>query len=336
MRGISASVIHEILGSTRQGMSQYYDREEVRKTCLALVEQRLVQHRKIHPGLGLVKAYSLLEVSCVGRDRFVAIMTRRGYALALKKNYTRTTHSGSYRYPNLIKLLIINYINLIWQSDTTYFRIGEYFYYLTFIIDVYSRRIVGYSVSNSLRAQANVEALKQALRTRKGQDFSQLILHSDGGTQYRYRPFVELLRSHGISSSMCAAATDNAYAEKLNDVIKNEYLTYFNPKDMQQLKRLVKRSVDNYNEVRPHGQLPAKRSPINFETYLCEQAISEHPLLLIRDGQAQRNLWQPTRTAKMNKIGLWAPQETNQIMPTNIILHQPMIDPQLVLDLENY
>ena len=328
--------IYEVLGSSRQALAQYEKRKTAREACLIELEFLLNSYRKNHPGMGLVKAYYLLNPSCIGRDGFVAEMRHRGYALARKKSHTRTTHSGKKRFPNLIKLLIINDINLIWQSDTTYFRLREQFYYLTFILDVYSRRIVGYCVSEHLRASANIMALKQAFKTRKGEDLGQLIFHSDGGIQYRDKGFVKLLGERGISSSMCNTATDNAYAEKLNDIIKNEYLSYFQIKDMKQLKYITKRTIKNYNKIRPHGQLPHRSSPIDFESYLCLMATKDRPLLGIKDGQAPSIFWQENFDIKMHNIGLWAPKGITQIMPVHVTLQQPMSDPQLVLDLDSY
>lgn len=336
MSSFTQSYIYEVLGSSRQALAQHQRRELDREQALNELELLLVGYRKDHPSLGLVKAYYLLNPSSIGRDRFVAEMTYRGYALARKKSYKRTTYSNGRGFCNLIKLLIINGLNLIWQSDTTYFRVKEHFYYLTFILDVYSRRILGYCVSDHLRAIANVKALKQAFRSRKRADLSQLIFHSDGGAQYLDQGFVELLRERGISSSMCNAATDNAYAEKLNDVIKNEYLEHYGIKDMNELKRIVKRTVNNYNEVRPHGQLPHRSNPIDFEMYLCKIAIKDRPLLRIKDGQAPRVSNYEYPDIQMHNIGLWAPKQITQIMPAHVTLQQPMSDPQLVLDLQNH
>ena len=335
MSGRTNEAIYAALGTSRQALQQYWTRRRAYQLCLDEAEAQLLMLRKKHGGLGLAKAYGQINPRGLGRDRFVFEMTRRGHALPLRRSYIRTTYSSRRRFPNLIKGLIINDINLIWQSDTTYFRLGEVFYYLTFILDVYSRRMLGFSVSTNLRATANVAALDQALRLRKGQDLSQLIFHSDGGTQYRYEPFIALLRSHGISSSMCETATDNAYAEKLNDVIKNEYLAYQDIVNLKQLRRHVKRAVDNYNRTRLHGQLPGTWTPLDYERYLRDrgqQAV--HQPLLIRDGQAERqNDWHPEAYQNLAHPRVWAPKGVSQILPEYVILHQPMRNPQLVLEL---
>ncbi|MEL7159783.1 MAG: DDE-type integrase/transposase/recombinase [Bacteroidota bacterium] len=228
---------------------------------------------------------------------------------------------------------MINDVNLIWQSDTTYFRLGERWVYLTFIIDIYSRLIVGYAFSHSLRAEANVRALKMALANRKGADLSKLIFHSDGGTQYRFKPFVEQLRQRGISSSMCTAATDNAYAEKLNDVIKNEYLVYRSNQLGKRLSSILPQVVDNYCTRRHHGQLPLRCSPSEYEQWLLTEAgLEQRPRLLVRDGQSRRQEWEPDVGAKAFEHPLaTAVAGVSQILPAHVKLDHPIQDRQLSL-----
>lgn len=333
MDGISNERIYEAMDTSRQAVDQYSTRQERYLQRVDEAEATLLLHRKGHPGLGLVKAYGQTSPAGLGRDRFVFEMTRRGHALPIKRNYVRTTRSDGRRFPNLIKGLVINGVNLVWQSDTTYFRMGEKWCYITFIIDVYSRLVVGYHLSTSLSATANVAALKMALKNRVGADLSRLIFHSDGGTQYRYRPFVELLRSHGISSSMCKVATDNAYAEKLNDVIKNEYLAHWTVCVLIQLRCNLDRSVSNYNNTRHHGQLPEPMSPADYEQWLdSPESNGKRPLQLIRDGQAPASDWQPD----MVRSNLAAPvaratKGVSQILPAHVILDMPTQDRQLAI-----
>lgn len=331
MSGITKSSLHEATGTTRQGLAQHYQRQDERLLKFDEAEVALVYRRREHPGCGLVKLWTLINPE-IGRDRFVFEMTRRGYALPSVRSMIRTTHSGSRRFPNLVKGLVISGPDQVWQSDTTYFRIGEQFNYITFIIDVYTRLTVGFSVSTSLKAEANVKALKMALKNREGKELTGLILHSDGGTQYQYKPFVEELRSHGISSSMCEMATDNAYAERLNGVIKNEYLAYWSAEGVKELERLTTKAVKNYNEVRPHGQLPDKVSPAVYERQLKSNDGAKPRLQLIRDGQADHVEWTPSKHLDLSRAGMWAPRNSTQIMPANVILYQPMINPQLVME----
>jgi transposase InsO family protein len=328
----SKEVVYRTLGSSRQAIDQYWQREYKFAILARQLEVELLSKRTKHPGLGLKKAYDQMEPEGIGRDRFVALMMDFGHGLRVNRSHIRTTRSGLIRFPNLIKLLIINCVNRVWQSDTTYFRLGVRFVYLTFIIDVYSRRIVGYSLSESLRVTANVKALKMALKNRQGVDLSELIFHTDGATQYRSEQFVSLLRTPGISSSMCDVALDNAYAEKINDVIKNEYLGHWHIQTMSQLSTKLRQAVDNYNTERHHGQLPVKLAPSQYESYLSKVSYSDRMLLLIKDGQGPNTEAMLTDGHNLpNSPFTLRGEGVTQIMPAFVHFRQAKNDGQLRL-----
>ncbi|WP_367389167.1 transposase [Lewinella sp. LCG006] len=331
MKSPSNEQVYAALGTSRQSLSQYLRRRADYQDGVYSAEAMLLTHRADHGGLGLEKAYYMIQPEGLGRDAFIREMTLLGHSLERKRSYIRTTKSGGLRYPNLVKLLTIIGLNRVWQSDTTYYRLEDKYYYLTFIIDVYSRLIVGYSVSDNLRARANIEALKMAFRLRRGMDLSELIFHSDGGSQYRSNDFIEVLRSRGISSSMCITALDNAYAEKLNDVIKNEYLEHWPIRDYRALRRYVKRAVENYNKVRHHSQLPLRIAPLGFECYLEESKGQRPPSLLIRDGEAKELEYQPMAAQNLTYPSSGAFDGTSQILPAFVKLGLPKEDGQLAL-----
>ncbi|MGM0934981.1 MAG: DDE-type integrase/transposase/recombinase, partial [Bacteroidota bacterium] len=108
-----------------------------------------------HPGCGVEKMYHILRPDFIGRDRFVETFMQLGYRLKRKKNYRRTTIAGKICYPNQIKGLEVKAPSAVWQSDITYYRVKDKFYYAVFIIDVYSKKVVGYRVSDHMRGTAN-------------------------------------------------------------------------------------------------------------------------------------------------------------------------------------
>src|SRR5690606_29692361 len=165
------------------------------------------QLREDHPGCGVEKMYDTLRPDFIGRDRFVETFMELGYRLKRKKNFKRTTYSSDVYYSNLIKRMKIHAPSLIWQSDITYIRVGEKFYYAVFIIAVYTKKIVGYQVSDHMRASPNMKALQMALNSNKAPD----IHHSDRGSQYIYNEYTSLLKSKGCKISMAKTAQDNAY-----------------------------------------------------------------------------------------------------------------------------
>tara|TARA_R110000850_G_scaffold218852_2_gene344415 strand:- start:32083 stop:32919 length:837 start_codon:yes stop_codon:yes gene_type:complete len=255
--------LYKTIGISKQAVYQYAKRQAVFDKKVADLVLEADQLREDHPGCGVEKMYDTLCPDFIGRDRFVETFMELGYRLKRKKNFRRTTFSSDVFYPNLIKGMKVNAPSVIWQSDITYIRVSEKFYYAVFIIDVYTKKIVGYQVSDHMRASANVKALQMALKSNKAPD----IHHSDRGSQYIYSEYTNLLKSKGCSISMAKTAQDNAYAERINRTIKNDYIEHWKPKNFDQLKRMVKKAVNQYNTVRPHNNI-GKISPMEFENRL--------------------------------------------------------------------
>jgi putative transposase len=167
------------------------------------------------------------------------------------------------RFPNLIAGVEFTGVNQAWSSDITYYEIGSEVYYITFIIDLFSRKIVGHSVSDRLlTTHTTIPALKMALRERascKG-----VIFHSDGGGQYYSTKFLELGKKYEMKSSMCDIVYENSHAERINGTIKNQYLKGYKPQSFSDLITQTSRAVYNYNNVRPHKSLK-KQTPHRLE-----------------------------------------------------------------------
>ncbi len=252
--------LYNTIGISKQAVYQYTKRQLIfdNKINTLLIEAETL--RKEHPGCGVEKMYSTLKPDFIGRDRFVDLFMDLGFRLNKKRNYRRTTYASSIYYPNLIKGMRVFAPSTIWQSDITYIYVGERFYYAVFIIDVYTKKIVGYQVSNHMRATANVKALEMALKSNK----APMIHHSDRGGQYIYKEYIKALKDNNSQISMALSAQDNAYAERINRTIKEEYLDYWKPKNFEQLKRYLNKAVKHYNNKRPHNNI-GKLSPIDFE-----------------------------------------------------------------------
>lgn len=225
------------------------------------------QIREDHPRMSPRQMYRLLKPAHLGRDRFEAFCFENGFKVSIKRSYHRTTNSlGVIRFENLLKGFELTGINQVWASDITYYRIGETFFYLTFILDLYSRVIVGFSVSQDLSTLATtIPALRKALRQRK---ISQgLILHSDGGGQYYCKEWLRLTEQFKIQNSMCETPYENAHAERINGVIKNDYLSGYGPTTFAELENMTAKAITKYNLEKPHGSL-GNISPNQFELSL--------------------------------------------------------------------
>jgi len=167
----------------------------------------------------------------------------------------------------------------VWQTDITYFEVGNSFYYIIFIIDIYTKVIRGYQVSDHMRAEANLKALSMALK--EAPHTAGLIHHSDRGGQFTDLKYRDLLTTHGIHISMGLIAQENAYAERINGTIKNEYLNYKTINSLADLKREVKKAVEHYNEKRIHKYLPGKQAPREFEKELLHLSTQNRPKVIV-------------------------------------------------------
>lgn len=235
--------------------------------------------RSIHPGCGLEKLYDSLRPPWLGRDKFISVFMELGYRVRRTKNYRRTTVPSTLYYPNLIEGLLVWDKNRVWQTDITYYQVGDRFYYLTFIIDIYTKVIRGYKVSDHMRADANLAALKMALTEAQG--ITGIIHHSDRGSQFVDSDYRSLLIKHGFQLSMGLIAQENAYAERVNGIIKNEYLVYRSINTFRQLKKEVASAIDHYNNKRIHRSLPNKQTPREFENELLSLSTQNRPKVIV-------------------------------------------------------
>ncbi len=272
--------LYSVIGISKQAVNQYANRQLIfdKKTRDLLVEVEFL--RRAHPGCGVEKMYSTLKPNFIGRDRFIDLFMDLGFRLKKKRNYKRTTYAGSIYYPNLIKGMKVNAPSMIWQSDITYIDVCGEFYYAVFIIDVYTKKIVGYRLSNNMRATANVKALNMALKD----NTAPMIHHSDRGGQYIYKGYIKVLNDNQSQISMSLSAQDNAYAERINRTIKEEYLDYWKPKNFEQLKIQINKAVKHYNTKRPHNNL-GRLTPVDFENKWFKNELKGNNILTIFDNE---------------------------------------------------
>jgi transposase InsO family protein len=222
--------------------------------------------RRDHPRMGARDIYLKLKPSCMGRDQFERFCMDSGYRIMRLKNYRVTTNSlGVTRFPNMIKDIELTHVNQVFVSDITYFDIGSDTYYLTFIMDLYNREIVGWCASDNLRTECTTLPALHRLITERGRvNLRGAILHSDGGGQYYCKEFKALTKELLMINSMTEEKVyENSHAERLNGIIKNNYLYPYGPTNMRSLKRLLDKAVAMYNTSKPHKAL-GKLTPKSF------------------------------------------------------------------------
>ncbi|HRI27238.1 MAG TPA: IS3 family transposase [Chitinophagales bacterium] len=239
--------------------------------------------RIMHPQMGLRSIYETYLPEGIGRDAFIELGKRQGYMLHQQPNPVRTTFSIKSRlYNNLLNDKEFTGVNQLWASDITYYPLNNRFYYLTLLMDVYSRKIIGYSLADNLRAENNLATLQMAMQYRGITDYqNQLIHHSDRGSQYCSNAYTDLLQKYNIRISMCDEVYENTHIERVNGTIKNGYLKHYAIKTIKQLFLGVAKAIQIYNDQRPHQRLPKRMTPNQFEAYLITTPKDELPKLTI-------------------------------------------------------
>jgi transposase InsO family protein len=241
------------------------DREE---SCLqeSLILELVHRERHLQPRLGVRKLYSILGSDIhsfapdIGRDKFFSLLRQHDLLVARKRHYRKTTNSYHHfhRYGNKLNGITLSRPNEAWAADITYLRTEQGFVYLSLLTDMYSRKIVGWSVSDSLSIEGCAEALKQALRENPLRH--PLIHHSDRGIQYCSHDYVGILKKHNAEISMTEEnhCYENALAERVNGILKDEYLLDMTFKDISHARKACCEATGLYNTRRPHWSLNFK------------------------------------------------------------------------------
>lgn len=229
-----------------------------------------------------------------GYRRMTAELKRRGFKINHKKALkpmkmgdlvvkrrvfkpVTTDSNHSFRiYPNLAKGLKATSINQLWVSDITYVRLIKEFVYLAVIIDVFSRRCIGWDIDRNVDTRLTLNALNTALTNRNGMDLSNLIHHSDQGVQYASNDYVNRLKENGIRISMSRKGNpyDNAFAESFIKTIKCEEVYTSEYEDFNEAYANIKEFIEKvYNEKRLHSAI-GYRPPIEFEEVALSKSIA--------------------------------------------------------------
>ena len=250
-----------LFGITRQAYYQHYWQLQERSFEHELVLEQVLSIRSSHPRMGGRKLYELLEPFMLehqiklGRDAVFDLLAANGLLVRGRKRSVRTTNSSHWlrKYPNLVRGLIPSRSNQLWVSDITYWKIETGYLYLSLITDAYSRKIVGYQLASTLEAAESVLALQMALATSPPAPGT-LIHHSDRGVQYCSSAYVALLQENDITISMTENGDplENAIAERVNGILKQEYLECYQVESLDQARELLSQVVELYNQQRPH------------------------------------------------------------------------------------
>ncbi len=254
-----------MLGISRQAVYQGVKRNEKRAKMLSKIKPLVLSIRREMPRIGTRKLYYLLKKNFdklnikIGRDALFTYLKTEYLLIKPKKNYVKTTHSKHWlrKHPNLLKVVIPNTPDHVYVSDITYIKSREKTHYLSLVTDAYSRKIVGYKLSDDMSAENVVQAFTMAVKTRNNKDL--LIHHSDRGLQYCSSVYQNALVKNNVIPSMTDGydCYQNALAERINGILKQEFLIYKCNNGIE-LKQLIKESINTYNNKRPHLSLNMK------------------------------------------------------------------------------
>lgn len=267
-------------GVTRQATYQHRKRQAERKRSEDAIIEQVQQIRYRHKRMGtrklLEKIKSWLEANGLkyGRDRLFELLRAHGLLVKPLRRRHRTTRSGLWRCPNILAEAEITGPNQAWVSDITYLETEGGNSYLSLVTDVFSRRIMGCYLSQSLTAEGTIRALQQAIRQAKGR-VNKLIHHSDHGIQYTCHAYRERLEKYGIRQSMGEIGNcyDNALAERVIGILKIEYGLQDLFVSNARAKQAVREAVWLYNYERPHLSLNYQ-SP--HEVYINHCSVMVH------------------------------------------------------------
>jgi putative transposase len=212
--------------------------------------------RKIHP---LIKKDLTLHHVKIGRDKLFDLLRLNGFLVTKRKRrfFTTQSHHWLRKYHNLVENMVVSRPNQLWVSDITYVELNGEVMYLYLVTDTYSQKIVGWNLSLDLKAESALDALKMAFRSQKNIDPYSLVHHSDRGVQYCSYDYTDLLKKKKawISMTKPASPHENAIAERVNGILKEEWLddiageTNINP------QKYISQIIKIYNDMRPHEGL---------------------------------------------------------------------------------
>lgn len=267
-----------MFGVSRQAIYQRVKRKHQREIQLAPIKELVLGVRRQMPRLGTRKLYFLLKDQLVnaeikiGRDGLFTYLREQNMLVKPLKRYTKTTNSKHWlkKYPNLLLDQKVTRPEQYFVSDITYVKSMKSVHYLSLVTDAFSRKIMGYHLSNDMMAENVVKAFKKAVKNRLSA--LKLIHHSDRGLQYCSSIYQHELIKNNITPSMTNGydCYQNALAERVNGILKQEFLIN-KCNTAEELEQLIKESINIYNNERPHLSLNLKTP-----SFIHEKALEEY------------------------------------------------------------
>jgi transposase InsO family protein len=283
--GYSVLSICELVGISRQAYSKRLVAKNSKEDLYNFLEQTVINNRQQRSRAGLRTIYYKENLnSLLGINQFEQEMSARGHGLKPYKSYLKTTDSRGhrYKYDNLISGLEINGENQVIVGDITYYQCRSGLYYIFQFADYYTLEIKGLVGSKSMEGIYAEKCLRQVFAYNSKHKYNYaLILHTDGGGQYRSHLFQAMLKAAQIQPSHAKTCLENGLAERENGILKNEYLVDYEVKSISHLARILQKIQYQKNEIWPSKTLGYK-TPKQYAEYIRGLAASQRPIKTIK------------------------------------------------------
>lgn len=284
-KGYSVKALCSYVGISRQA---YYYRihQSINSNDLYNQMENIVKNNRSEKSrVGLRTIYYKEDLSALlGVNQFEKQMSKRGYALKPYKSFIKTTDSRGhqYKYDNLIEGKKVNGSNQVIVGDITYYSNSSGLYYIFHFTDIYSLEIKGIIGSKNMEGINAEKCMRQIIKYNRQNKYAhKLIIHTDGGGQYRSHNFQNMIRKAEIIPSQAKSCFENGLAERVNGIIKNEYLIDYNIKNEKQLNKALKEIQKQSNNKWPSKTL-GYRTPQQYIKWVGELKPEDRPVKLMK------------------------------------------------------
>jgi len=283
--GHSLGSVCELVGISRQAYHKRIQKQSAKEVLYQSVEHLVIQNRQERSRAGLRTIYHKEGMSSLlGVNQFEQEMSARGFALKPYKSYIKTTDSRGhyYKFDNLIAGVQVQGENQVIVGDITYYQNTSGLYYIFHFVDYYTLEVKGLVGSKNMEGANAEKCLRQVFGYNGKRKYGYLlILHTDGGSQYRSHKFQSMLRQAHIRPSHAQNCFENGLSERENGIVKNEYLVDYDIKNVNHLNRVLKKIKHQLNEVWPSKTLKYI-TPKQYAEQTREMGKGERPTKTVK------------------------------------------------------
>ncbi len=287
-KGYQISSLCSYVGISRQAYYKRLYQASNSNNLYNEMEDIVKKNRRIKSRAGLRTIYYKEDLSSLlGVNQFEKQMSNRGYALKPYRSFIKTTDSRGhqYKYNNLIAGKEINGTNQVIVGDITYYSHSSGLYYIFHFTDIYSLEIKGIVGSKNMEGINAEKCMRQIIRYNSQSKYGhELIVHTDGGGQYRSHNFQNMIRNAEILPSHAKNCFENGLAERINGIVKNEYLIDYSIKNEEQMNRALKQIQKQSNNIWPSKKL-GYRTPQQYASWIEKLKPEERPIMLVKEVQ---------------------------------------------------